>query len=317
MQNKVVRLVGNLLTCIAIIYIGKKLYSYDIDFTIIKEQSTMSIMFILVIVYMMCVILECLPWRALIYEIASIKISFIEISVIFTKANILKYVPGNVFQYVGRNELAVKKDIKHSDVAFSTIIDVIWKLSTNCIVAILIYWNGMISWINYQGLSIQIIVVALVVLCAIIAIVILLSRKFHEQANRLRTKLKCINKKSFNFCLVRNFIFYSIQCVVTSIITFTIFKIVSPIEISMLDFRIYIGAILVAWIIGFVTLGAPGGLGVREAVLIFLLKDVMVDDIILLGVVISRVVSIVGDLAAFICIQIIYRFSNKKKFVKI
>ena len=312
MQKKVIRLLGNLLTCVAIFYIVRKLFSYELDYTIFNDPRTMAIMCILVIVYMMCVILGCLPWRALVKEIANIKNSFIEISVIFTKANLLKYVPGNVFQYVGRNELAVKKEIKHSDVAFSTLIDTIWNLFANCMVAILVYWNGLFAWISYQGVSEKFVILILAAICAIIVVIIFIIRKFHEQAVRLYAKLKSLNKKSFYICLVKNFVFYVIQCVVTSIITFTIFIMISPIEISLLDFRMYIGAILVAWIVGFITPGAPGGLGVREAVLIFLLKNVMAEDIILLGVVISRVVSILGDLAAFVFIRIISGIVIKK-----
>ena len=206
------------------------------------------------------------------------------------------------------------KNIKHSDVALSTLIDTIWNLFANGMVAILFYWNGITAWISYQGVSSQIVVLVLAALCIIIVIFILLAGKFREKVLKLQIKWKSLHKKSFYICLVKNFMFYAVQCIITSIITFTIFLLISPIEISFLDLRIYIGAILIAWIIGFITPGAPGGLGVREAVLIFLLKSVMADETIILGVIISRVVSIVGDLTSFIFIWLISKCNIKKDY---
>ena len=89
MQKKVIRLLGNLLTCVAIFYIVRKLFSYELDYTIFNDPRTMAIMCILVIVYMMCVILGCLPWRALVKEIANIKNSFIEISIILDRKSVV------------------------------------------------------------------------------------------------------------------------------------------------------------------------------------------------------------------------------------
>ena len=55
------------------------------------------------------------------------------------------------------------------------------------------------------------------------------------------------------------------------------------------------GAYTAAWLAGFVTPGAPAGLGVRELVLVFLLDDHAAEPDLLPAVVLSRVVTVLGD----------------------
>ena len=59
------------------------------------------------------------------------------------------------------------------------------------------------------------------------------------------------------------------------------------------------GAFLFAWIIGFVTPGAPGGIGIREGVMLFVCGDSFADRIVLF-VLVMRIGSVFADVAAFV-----------------
>lgn len=59
------------------------------------------------------------------------------------------------------------------------------------------------------------------------------------------------------------------------------------------------GAYVLAWLVGLVTPGAPAGIGVREAVLLFLLGGLGGGPVILLAVVIGRAITVLGDLLFF------------------
>jgi len=59
------------------------------------------------------------------------------------------------------------------------------------------------------------------------------------------------------------------------------------------------GAYVLAWLVGLVTPGAPAGVGVRELVLLFLLKGVVGEADLLLAVVLGRFVTVTGDLCFF------------------
>ena len=49
---------------------------------------------------------------------------------------------------------------------------------------------------------------------------------------------------------------------------------------------------------GFITPGAPGGLGVREALLTIILSDILPTDIIVAGVLIFRFITLFGEFLA-------------------
>ena len=53
-----------------------------------------------------------------------------------------------------------------------------------------------------------------------------------------------------------------------------------------------------AWIIGFVTPGAPGGIGIREGVMLFVCGDEHSDKIVLF-VLVMRIASVLADVTAF------------------
>lgn len=68
-------------------------------------------------------------------------------------------------------------------------------------------------------------------------------------------------------------------------------------EISVLP--LLVGAYVLAWLVGLVTPGAPAGVGVRELVLILLMNGVIGEVELLLAVVLSRLVTVGGDLVFF------------------
>lgn len=60
-----------------------------------------------------------------------------------------------------------------------------------------------------------------------------------------------------------------------------------------------IGAYVVAWLIGLITPGAPAGVGVRELVLLALLKGTVEESDLLLAVMLGRAVTVFGDIIFF------------------
>jgi uncharacterized membrane protein YbhN (UPF0104 family) len=50
--------------------------------------------------------------------------------------------------------------------------------------------------------------------------------------------------------------------------------------------------------------GAPAGIGVRETMMVMFLGDIVSSDILLLSAVVFRIICIVGDVMAFVLIQL-------------
>ena len=60
------------------------------------------------------------------------------------------------------------------------------------------------------------------------------------------------------------------------------------------------GVYIVAWLAGFITPGAPAGLGIRETVLLFLLSGFLMEADLLMAVLLGRLITVVGDLLFFL-----------------
>jgi glycosyltransferase 2 family protein len=71
-----------------------------------------------------------------------------------------------------------------------------------------------------------------------------------------------------------------------------------PVAFAMLP--TFCGAYVVAWLAGLLTPGAPAGLGIREFVLVFLLRGAAVEADLLGAVVLTRLVTVGGDVAFFL-----------------
>lgn len=123
-------------------------------------------------------------------------------------------------------------------------------------------------------------------------------------------------KKIFSIKLAKvllgNFLFYAVQGIVNAGLYVVIFSIISGEQYSVQNVVLSMGAMLVAFVAGFITPGAPGGVGVREAVSLFLLGEMIGESVILSGIVIMRVLSIIGDVFSFVLVWMIERIRSSK-----
>jgi uncharacterized membrane protein YbhN (UPF0104 family) len=71
-------------------------------------------------------------------------------------------------------------------------------------------------------------------------------------------------------------------------------------SIDFTNTLLFCGAFVVAWLAGLVTPGAPAGVGVRELVLVMLLKGLVPESDLLLAVLLSRIVTVGGDILFFL-----------------
>lgn len=90
-------------------------------------------------------------------------------------------------------------------------------------------------------------------------------------------------------------------------------------EISMTPLSALIvgGAFILAWIAGLVTPGAPAGIGVREFVLTVLLKDLVAEGDLLFAVLLSRAITVCGDICFFLLASYFWRKKSGLGFCKI
>jgi hypothetical protein len=76
-----------------------------------------------------------------------------------------------------------------------------------------------------------------------------------------------------------------------------------------------IGLFALSWMIGFVVPGAPGGLGIREAIFLMFMGDTLCETILISSVIIHRLACIFGDILAYVVALIYNKISIRQKVV--
>lgn len=306
--NKIVKYIGNIVMILAVVMIVKKISSYDVDYSIIFCRENIFFFVLITLIYSGTVIFGGIPWKNVVKGLLGCDLKYSEVALVYTKSNIFKYIPGNVFQYVGRNELAVKKNLKHSDVALSTLIDAFWNIFSMMLVAVLLAWGKMYAWMKEQG---GISKSSLLILGAIIGVgIIVFVIVYRKKKQVLCDVISKIFNWKFIGVLAGNFVFYMIQGLINAGLYVGIFSVLSGNRYSLEDTFACMGVMLIAFVAGFITPGAPGGVGIREAVSLFLLGGMISESVILSGIIIMRILSIVGDLLSFAIVWLVSRMTR-------
>ncbi len=236
--------------------------------------------FLLSILYAIFLFIIPIGWKSIIENLSKNKLS-ISLIWIWLKTNIYKYLPGNIFHYAGRQILAKKVGISHTILIKSNLIETLLMLITtliiSCIILILFYDFNMVNpyliFLNKTNIYIASVL--------IIFILIFLNR------------YKNINIFSYiNVILYYCIFFFGIGFIAYIILNYQM-------QVSFSYFLIT-AIYAFAWLVGFVTPGAPGGIGVRESIFVVFSNGLLsMSDALVLSMVL-RISNIIGEIILFI-----------------
>lgn len=296
---------------LAIIMIIRRISSYNIDFSIILQRQNWLSYIAIVTLYCICVLLGPIPWKNNInFFTFDKKLRFSDVVGVYTKSNIYKYLPGNIFQYVGRNELAIQKSISHKVVAFSTILDIVGIVFSTLLLSVILGKNNLEIWmVENNFFTFGKIVILMIIVLVALAILLVLYTKAQESFQQVLIHLW--NKKfSFIKMFIINFSIYAIQSLLNAGLYLWIFLVISSEAYQLENLMVYLGVIMISFVIGYITPGAPGGIGIREAVILFFLQEMIAEKTILTGTIIMRFFAIIGDVLVFLIIWLIHKLKE-------
>lgn len=313
--KKILKLAGNLIVIAALVFVVKKIAGMDIKLSDFKSAEVMSALIVTFIVQAILIVIACLPWLIFIRSLSGTKIPFSAAMPVYTKSNILKYVPGNVFQYIGRNQLAADMKISHVDVACATVLDIIMSIVSTGVISVILLGGRIAELLEKYGENILIVGIAAVAVIIIATIVLKLkfSDKVKSYTDRYKKALEPEKRSKF----LMGAGYYFLQNLVSAAVYFlSLSLIIGTDAASLRELAALTGAFMFAWIVGFVTPGAPGGIGIRESVMLFVCGE-QFSDKILLFVLVMRVASIFADIAAFLVGKIYEKVKTGKETSKI
>lgn len=239
-------------------------------------------MALLSFIYAFFLFLVAFSWKKILEVLSHTEISF-DFVWIWLKSNVYKYIPGNVFNYVARQIVAKKAGITHKILIQSNVIETLLLCTVSLLLSVFLLMiihdyspNKYFQFLNiyYVGFGLLVAVVVLIYL----------------------SKYKNINISRYWNIMAFYFLFFvGIGASAWYILNFQM-----GIEFS---FLLITAIYSFAWLVGFVTPGAPGGLGVRESVFVLLSNGVLSEaDAVVLSLIL-RFVSICGEVFLYFLAQ--------------
>lgn len=302
MKRKMLNILGNILLVVCIVYLFKNIYKQDINWIDYFTNSKIVITCIVsIIILIVSIYVNAHIYGAILKKISKKFIANIELRDVYITSNIGKYLPGNVMHFVGRNMLGIKYNIEQKKIVITTIIELLLIVVASLLYILLfgreyIYTVTIFVQTQYKNLLGSILILVFIAFMCMIWIITRYKKVIFEY-------VKKIDFKFIIKTLVKEVIIFGI-----SALTY-LFVIV-----SVLNDRIYYDQLMIilvvyiiSWLVGFILPGAPGGMGVREAILTLLLKNIISQDIILVSVVIHRCLTIIADFMAFLLVKSEYK----------
>ncbi|UJW85873.1 hypothetical protein [Devosia sp. SL43] len=275
--KKGLNLIGSLLAVSGIVFVGLLLWDYSarIDLGSISLHSYAAFI-VLAAVYGASNVLLARGWWSLL-GFLNVTASWTWALQAYATSQLAKYVPGNIFQFAGRQVIGVAAGIDGRSLVKSTGLELAMLVLGGVMFAPLV----LSLLIDSEGSSFASVAAFAVILVLVISVIL----------------------RFFGWGLIRASMYYLGFIGISGAVFLWIIQAVGGV-VPLWAYPSIAGAYVIAWLAGLVTPGAPAGLGVREAVLLFLLREIIQPDQVLLAVVVGRVVTIFGDVGFYIVVAL-------------
>ncbi|MCL2222207.1 MAG: hypothetical protein FWC20_07780 [Oscillospiraceae bacterium] len=307
--KKVVSLLGTVIMIVSLYFVVMRIIEMrdGIDLTVLANVWVLIPLLLVVLAESTAVLFTSENFRKIVAGISGINISRPIAIKAYNNANIYKYIPGGVMLLIGRNQMAIETDeLKHSKVALATVLEgALWIVSALILSSVfsLDYVLHYIRQLEFQYTEL-ILGAALLAVLLVIFILFRFRHKLFGDTFDIKNETKGLRItaliKRFPVMLVIvsfwGFSFMTTMAILGQPITFSL-----GITIA--------GLYIMSWLIGFLTPGAPGGLGIREIVLLMFLGATIYEGLLLSAIVIHRAIQVVSDLVAF---AIAHSYAYKK-----
>lgn len=239
------------------------------------------------VVYGLIATIPMYTWSYFIHRLTQQFIDLKTLCFIYARTQLAKYMPGNVFHFLTRHLDTSKLGVGHSHLINGSLFEVTGLLIASAVLSAIgfIFVDYPIEWLKYGLIGISL----------ILTIGItgnLLRNRFMQNSDTSITIDRLIETLKI---IPLYFLFF----VATGLLFIFIYYFeVTPAASSNLAILFF--TVIISWIAGFVTPGAPGGMGIREAAILLMLTPVIGELDAMYMALGYRVVTILGDVALFL-----------------
>ncbi len=278
--KRLLRLAGSTLGLLGVVFVAIKLVEYGNQIELSKfGAGTFLSLSGLAVVYGVASLLLAFAWRDLLNHLGiSVDANWAVRTYGFSQ--LAKYVPGNIFQFAGRQAIGVAAGLPAWPLAKS----VLWELGIMSFTGSLFALMALPFFVGEITRSFASIIFLISVLVCV-----------------------CVAYRLFSPWVARAVSKYAVFLAISGIVFAAVLYLVVPSGSAITSvFMVICGAYVVAWLVGMLTPGAPAGAGVRELVLYAILHPVVGQADLLTAIVLGRIVTVFGDVVFYllaVCIR--------------
>lgn len=269
---------GKLLGIVGLLYV---LYLLSQEYTwegfLGKFSSLTPLLPLLLFFNFFSIILGIYAWHIMLLNYAEKTFPFVSSYYHFSKTEIAKYLPGNIFHFIGRQALASKIGITQIQMGKISILFSLLLLAATVLTS---------TFLTLFAKEIPPYILILMLLSSCLTIVgIWYTYKSFPLSHKIQMNLLFSLSIALQGAMLASIIVY---------------------QENHFDFGLfvqYMSIYIVSWLIGFVTPGASGGLGIREGTFIAILSFLEMStptDIIIFSVLLIRLINILVDIFLFL-----------------
>jgi glycosyltransferase 2 family protein len=269
--KRLLHLTGSTFAVSGIIFVAIRLDEYEVGTHLTRFGPAAWVFLVaLVFVYLLANVLQANAWWHLLLGFGAERSRGWGVK-LYGITQLAKYVPGNIFHLAGRQAMGMADGVPVWPLAKA----VVWEL-------------GMLSFTGatFGFLALPWLVHELPVWAAITAFTLAIAIAGFGLLRFFGPRFARAFGSQLLFLAICGLIFVALVALVEGE--------------SHFNWLPLAGAFVLAWLAGLVTPGAPAGLGVRELVLLFLLKGSIDEANLVLAVVLGRIVTVSGDLLFFV-----------------
>jgi len=213
---------------------------------------------------------------------------------IWIESESMKWLPGGVWSYGSRAILANRIGVKKREAATSMLWEVILTNFSWGVLAMTLFFSPplmkvLMSWFaplgKFSEMSVLIILLSVVVGCCLVYV-------YRNKLGIIATKVSGVKRANWSISLA-----VMLKYIVLNVGNLSLFYLICS-AVPSVDITwgqaVAIGAL--SWLVGFWAIGVPGGIGVREAFMVFLLKEFMVLETAMAVAILWRLVQMLSEI---------------------
>lgn len=251
------------------------------------------------IIYALSCFLLSTAWQRLLIWLGGATIGHRACHAVYGRTQVAKYIPGNIFHIAGRHIWARQLGFEHGTLAGAAVYEILGLLLASSTIALM----SLILWRTSGNIPIFSIAIifSITLLSPFILNKAISSFPKFRHFGLQRKDLMSIVKGLLPICSLYFLYFFIVGGILLWLVND-----MSPVE-TFGKAGAIISIVAVSWIVGFISPGSPGGLGIREAMLIFFLSGLIGEPESTLVAVVFRLITVSGDFLFWLVSYIIAR----------